>query len=203
MKKYSLKIIALFISFVLSVSVVYADNMSKAEKLLRKAKMTSIQEESYEYVNAARELYEEEYDKNPINMLSYMDATRIRYTHSNLKKEQETRSNIHIPSLKHSYRTYDKVVVIREGLEKEVQEHFEEIAPKCIKLVHNINDIENIIKNSEKELEFSDITFSNCEIEEINNILNNKKYIKLINIGRFSEEKGQVRLIKAFKDSYT
>lgn len=67
MKKYSLKIIALFISFVLSVSVVYADNMSKAEKLLRKAKMTSIQEESYEYVNAARELYEEEYDKNPIN----------------------------------------------------------------------------------------------------------------------------------------
>ena len=67
MKKYSLKLIVLFISLVFSLSAVYADNISKAEKLLRKAKMTSVQEESYEYVNAARELYEEEYDKNPIN----------------------------------------------------------------------------------------------------------------------------------------
>ena len=65
MKKFSLKVLILFICLAFSLSVSYADNMSKADKLLRKAKMTSIQDESYEYVNAARELYEEEYEKNP------------------------------------------------------------------------------------------------------------------------------------------
>ncbi len=67
MKKFSLKFLIFFICFAFSFSVAFAGNISKAEKLLRKAKMTSVQDESYEYINAARELYEEEYDKNPIN----------------------------------------------------------------------------------------------------------------------------------------
>ena len=64
MKKKSLKVLIIFICLAFSLSVSFADNVSKAEKLMRKAKMTSIQDESYEYANAARELYEEEYEKN-------------------------------------------------------------------------------------------------------------------------------------------
>ncbi len=57
-------VIAIFCIFYLS-SYAYADNVSQAEKLLHKAKMTSVQEESYEYINKARELYLESYEKNP------------------------------------------------------------------------------------------------------------------------------------------
>ncbi len=67
MKKISIKVLIFIVCFTFSLPVVFADNMSKAEKLLRKAKMTSVQDESYEYINAARELYEEEFEKNPID----------------------------------------------------------------------------------------------------------------------------------------
>lgn len=67
MKNFSVKVLILFVCLAFSLSASFADNMSKAEKLLRKAKMTSVQEESYEYINSARELYEEEFEKNPIN----------------------------------------------------------------------------------------------------------------------------------------
>lgn len=139
------------------------------------------------------------YDRQPMNMFSYMNAQKIRYTHSNLIKEQKTRNNIHILSLKHAYRTYDKIAVVREGMKEEVQSHFKEISPKCIELVHNVNDIENIIANSKKEIELSDNTFTNYSKERIEDILNDKKKIKFINIGRFSKEKGQERLVRAFK----
>lgn len=67
MKNFSVKVLILFVCLAFSLSASFADNMSKAEKLLRKAKMTSVQEESYEYINSARELYEEEFEKNPID----------------------------------------------------------------------------------------------------------------------------------------
>ena len=67
MKNFSVKVLIFFVCLAFSLSASFADNMSKAEKLLRKAKMTSVQEESYEYINSARELYEEEFEKNPID----------------------------------------------------------------------------------------------------------------------------------------
>lgn len=67
MKNFSVKVLILFVCLAFSLSASFADNISKAEKLLRKAKMTSVQEESYEYINSARELYEEEFEKNPID----------------------------------------------------------------------------------------------------------------------------------------
>lgn len=139
------------------------------------------------------------YDKQPINMISYMDSVRIRFTHSNLANEQKTRNNIHIPSLKHAYKTYDKIAVVRESMKKEVETHFKNIKPDNIYTVHNVNDVKNILLNADSKLEFSNGTYSNMELEEIESILENDKILKFINIGRFSEEKGQERLLRAFK----
>lgn len=139
------------------------------------------------------------YDKQPINMIGYMNAIKIRYNHSDLKKEEKTRKNLHIPSLKFAYKNYDKIAIVREGMEKDIQTHFDDIKPNNIQVVHNVNDIKNIIENGNKPIEFLESTYSNYEKEEIEEILNDSNKIKLINIGRFSKEKGQVRLIKAFE----
>lgn len=138
------------------------------------------------------------YDKMGINLISYMDTTKIRYTHSDMAKEQKTRKNFHVPSLKHAYKTYDKIAVVREGMEKEVTTHFKGIKPKCIKVVHNVNDAENILQKSTEEIEVQENTYMNYTKEYIEEILNDNKKTKFINIGRFSKEKGQVRLIEAF-----
>ncbi len=139
------------------------------------------------------------YDKQPMNMIGYMDSVKIRYNHSDLKKEEKTRNNLHIPSLRFAYKTYDKIAIVREGMEEDIRTHFADICPKNIQVVHNINNTKSIIENANKSIEFSENTYANYEKEEIEKILNDKSKIKLINIGRFSQEKGQVRLIRAFK----
>lgn len=139
------------------------------------------------------------YDKQPMNMIGYMDTIKIRFNHSDLKKEGKTRNNFHAPSLKFAYSTFDKIAIVREGMEEDIRTHFEGIIPKNIQIVHNTNDIKNIIENSKKQIEFSESTCANYEIDEIKNILDDPNKIKLINIGRFSKEKGQIRLIKAFE----
>lgn len=140
------------------------------------------------------------YDKQPINMFGYMNAKRIRFTHSTMQAEQKTRNNLHMPSIKFAYKTYDEIVGVREGMEKEINELFKTIKPKKVSIVHNLNDIDGIIEESKKEIEFQENTYSNYDINEINEILNNDDKIKLINIGRFSKEKGQERLILAFME---
>lgn len=139
------------------------------------------------------------YDKQPINMISYMDTLKIRYTHSDMKKEQESRNNFHVPSLKHAYKTYDKIAIVREGMDKEIRTHFKGICPQNIELAHNVNDVNNIISNSRKKIDFSAMTYSNYTIEQINEIINNKENIVFITIGRFSIEKSHSRLLNAFK----
>lgn len=143
------------------------------------------------------------YDKNAINILSYMDTVKIRFTHSDMAQEQKTRKNFHVPSLKYAYKTYDKIAVVREGMENEINNHFKNIKPKNIKIVHNVNDAENIIKKAENEIEIQDNTYMNCTKQELEEILNNKNKTKFINIGRYSKEKAQVRLIEAFKKIQT
>ena len=139
------------------------------------------------------------YDRIAINLINYMDTIKIRYTHSDMAKEQKTRKNFHVPSLKHAYKTYDTIAVVREGMEKEVRTHFKGIQPKSIQIVHNVNDVENIIKGSKEEINFSENTYTNYPKEYIEKVLNDNNAIKFINIGRFSTEKGQDRLIRAFE----
>ena len=140
------------------------------------------------------------YDKHPINMFGYMDAKRIRFTHSTMQAEQKMRNNLHIPSIKWAYKSYDEIVGVREGMEEEIASLFKHIKPKKVSIVHNTNDIERIVSNAEKELEFESITYSNYEINDINAILEDKNNIKFVNIARFSKEKGLDRLILAFMD---
>ena len=69
----------LFIIFVVTMTAncVFADNFTKAEKLLKKAQTTSIQEEGYEYIHAARVLYEEEYEANPTNIQALLGLSKV------------------------------------------------------------------------------------------------------------------------------
>ena len=140
------------------------------------------------------------YNKEIINLFIYMDAVRIRYTHSNLRREYETRQNIHLESLKLAYQKYDKVIGVREGMEDEINNCFESIKPKEVKIVHNLNDIENIKRKSKLPIEFDEKTYSNIEKGKLEEILNDKNTVKFINISRFSKEKGLDRLIEAFDE---
>ena len=68
MKYFYLKFVTLLLIFSFICTQAYASNISQAQKLLKKAKLTSVTEESYDYINRARILLEEEYENNPSNV---------------------------------------------------------------------------------------------------------------------------------------
>ena len=77
MKNLRNKLIYTLLIIFLSLNCALADNFSQAEKLLRKAQTTSNQEEGYEYIHKARILYEEEYEKNPINIKALLGLSKV------------------------------------------------------------------------------------------------------------------------------
>lgn len=77
MKSLRNKLIYTLLIIFLSLNCALADNFSQAEKLLRKAQTTSSQEEGYEYIHKARILYEEEYEKNPINTKALLGLSKV------------------------------------------------------------------------------------------------------------------------------
>ena len=77
MKSLRNKLIYTLLIIFLSLNCAFADNFSQAEKLLRKAQTTSNQEEGYEYIHKARILYEEEYEKNPINTKALLGLSKV------------------------------------------------------------------------------------------------------------------------------
>lgn len=58
-------------------SAAFADNFSQADSLVRKASVTRIPEESYEYLHKAQYYYNEEYEKNPINIRALLGLSKV------------------------------------------------------------------------------------------------------------------------------
>ena len=128
-------------------------------------------------------------------LFSQFDCNKVIYVHSDMLKEIETRGNQKEHLLKYAYNKYDKVAVVSESLAEKTK-YF--VDPKKIYLVLNVIDYKTIIKRGNEDITFDNDTKSSVSFEELNNILNDKTKMKFINVGRFSEEKGHIRLIDAF-----
>ena len=76
MKNFKFKIIsAIFLSLSLFQLGVCSE-LSAASELLQKAELTSNQDESYEYINKARLIYEEMYNENPSDISALLGLSK-------------------------------------------------------------------------------------------------------------------------------
>ncbi len=75
MKKYLL--IILFLIYVYNANYAYSDNFKTADELVRKSKISSSQEESYDYLNKAEKYYMEEYNKNPSDIRALIGISKV------------------------------------------------------------------------------------------------------------------------------
>lgn len=138
------------------------------------------------------------YECQIIHLLSEFEkSNKIIYTHSDLLKERKTRNNIHINSLKYAYEHFDKIAIIREGMEKEIPKNIKNVDISKIQLAHNLDDIDYIKEKANKEICFDKDTESTVSVEQLKDILNTSN-TKFINVARFSPEKGLDILIEAF-----
>lgn len=138
------------------------------------------------------------YEKNVMHLFKNLESKKTIFVHNDLSKELKSKSNIHKNSLLEVYKKFDNIVLIRESLINSIKPFLNKEDYGKIKLIHNFNNIEVILEMKDKEIKFSETTYSNISLEKLNKILNDKNSRKFINIARFSKEKGLDRLIKAF-----
>ncbi len=141
------------------------------------------------------------YERNIAALFGQLKNThRVIYVHNDMRKEKDTRSNYHIPSILRAYEDYDTIVPIRESMVPEIKELVPGIADEKIKVVHNVNNIERIHENAALPFAFDANTESTHTEKEIEEILNDSSLYKFIDVARYSPEKGLKRLILAFEE---
>ncbi len=118
------------------------------------------------------------------------------FVHNDMVSELATRNVQHPLTLKNAYTNYDKVAIVHEHLWAPTVAVG---APKeKIVTVHNIYDIENIVKRGKMPIKFEkDTECWPARPSGVEAVLNSSGK-KFITVGRFSKEKGHQRLLRAF-----
>lgn len=134
-------------------------------------------------------------------VLGEFPCRRVIYAHNDMDAELNTRIKMKREILCNAYRTYDAVAVVTEDLipaTKKVSEYITEYGHAAnISVVKNVINYERIQKLGKEELVFDEETKTNVSEERIREILASDA-LKLITIGRFSPEKGHMRLMEQF-----
>ncbi|MGL4670374.1 MAG: CDP-glycerol glycerophosphotransferase family protein [Methanobacteriaceae archaeon] len=139
------------------------------------------------------------YNKIITSLFQRLNSKNIIFVHSDMLSEIKTRGNQHLLTLKEAYNKYDMLALVSAMLIKSTSKIKGD--SNNLFLVNNSFDYESIIKKSNEKIEFDEDTESNKSIANVKNILNSDSN-KFITIGRFSPEKGHIRLLKVFNNFY-
>ncbi len=135
------------------------------------------------------------YEFAKILSFSAFDGNTAIYVHSDMYKEMTVRKNQRGDVLRYAYSKYDHVALVTEDLVECTSRLMKK--PRKFDVAHNIISYDAIVARGNAELAFDSYTKSNKDFDEIRKILASSSK-KIINIGRFSVEKGQKRLIDSF-----
>lgn len=138
------------------------------------------------------------YERRVALLMSVIKSRKIIYVHNDMFLENKHRNNFDKRAIKLAYQTADKIATVRIGATTAYCEQIMDISAK-------INYVPNCLSTEYRKLAMADILDSlsdesNKETgEEIIKALNYPEVFRFINLGRFSPEKGQLRLIEAFE----
>lgn len=126
---------------------------------------------------------------------------RVIYAHNDMDAELNTRITMRRELLCNAYRNYDAVAVVTEDVAPAIEKIGNMMtkyghAPN-ISVVKNVIDYQKILRMGAEPLAFDEKTKSTMEFERLQEILASDA-VKMITIGRFSPEKGHMRLMEQF-----
>ena len=135
------------------------------------------------------------YDEEIIILWSILDAETVIFVHNDMIEEIKTRHNSRSDLLHYAYNAYNKVAIVTEDIQDSTA-HLSGGNLDKISVVHNTIDNDGIIKKSSDEINLDNSIVYDNQDHFYSLLLSSKR--KFINIGRFSPEKGQMRLVNAF-----
>lgn len=135
------------------------------------------------------------YERDLILLYSQFEGKNAIWVHNDMVAEMKSKNNQRRDILEYAYNNYDKVVTVSEDI---IAPTFEISGRKDnIYIVKNIIDYKTISARAEEPLELDATTKCSIDKEQFYEMMSSDSKI-YINIGRFSPEKGQERLIDAF-----
>ncbi len=135
------------------------------------------------------------YGTKSINLYSQFKGKNAIYVHANMKEEINLRSNQRFDAIEYAYNTYDRVAVVTDDMIEPTYEISKN--RENIHVCRNVIDYQSILEKSKLDLTLDEITVVYPSPSHLFNILNSN-HTKFINVGRFSPEKGQMRLLESF-----
>lgn len=144
------------------------------------------------------------YSREMIGTFDKIRANRIIFVHSDMEQEIRYRKNSSRTLLSHAYKSYDTVAVLTDGVTLPVENISRAVKRRKdehevnIKVCPDIIDVKRIREGGEKELILDDKVSVNGGKDRLYRALESDS-VKFVQVGRFSVEKGQIRLIEAFE----
>lgn len=136
------------------------------------------------------------YEKETTVLFSLMKQKSAILVHNDMVQENAVKKNISKSGLKYAYSHYDQVCVVTDDLIPSTKELG--ASQKRICVCNNIIDYKTVLEKANRDIEFGEDTVVWQSKAKLQNILSSKGH-KFISIGRFSPEKGHLRLLDAFK----
>ena len=134
------------------------------------------------------------YETEPTLLFASFPVRRVIFVHNDMQQEIRMRRNQRRAVLRYAYGTYDRVAAVTEDLLPSVQSFLP--APRRIDVARNPVPVGRIRARGSAVPAFSPQTRSTHTPEQIAALCADGHCI--VNVGRFSPEKGQKRLIDAF-----
>lgn len=135
------------------------------------------------------------YGLKNILLYSTFEGNKVLYTHNDVHQEITVRGNLRADVLSYAYQKYDHIAVVTKDLIEPTRKYL--TSERELIIAHNLIDVEGIKERGNQEIFFDETTSCNLPFDQVMNILNSNVK-KLVNVGRFSPEKGHRRLIDSF-----
>lgn len=135
------------------------------------------------------------YDDSTILKYSVFENNSVIYVHSDMQQEVNVRKIQRKDVLQYAYGAYDKVAMVTEDIREATNKFLKQ--QKELNVAHNLIDYDGIVERGQRELKFDDYTRCTHTFEQVQEIVHSSAK-KIINVGRFSPEKGHRRLIDSF-----
>ena len=134
------------------------------------------------------------YETEPTLLFASFPAERVIFVHNDMQQEIRTRHNQRRAVLSYAYGAYDRVAAVTEDLLPPTQALLSR--PRPIDISRNMVPAERIRTRGEEPPAFSPQTRSTHTMAQLEALWETGRCV--VNVGRFSPEKGQKRLIDAF-----
>jgi len=135
------------------------------------------------------------YSKEITTMFSTAPCRTVVFAHNDMMREVESKGNQFLPALRHAYHEYDVVAPVSESVWDSIRAISD---PNRVQVIENTHDDAGVKAKAELELTVEDQTIMSVTQEELEEVLADETLVRFINIGRFSPEKGHIKLIDAF-----